>query len=73
MTKNGQRKTWRNNMYWAVAQSKRWAAHPLNPSVADHMYRQGSTLLPNDKRGAISPLGGVATETQTEKEQVQNG
>jgi hypothetical protein len=44
--------------------AERWARDPHNTSLADKLYRQGSTRLPDATRQHVSPLGGVAKEAK---------
>jgi hypothetical protein len=44
--------------------AERWARDPLNRSLADKMYRQGSRRLSDATRGAVSPLDGRAKEAK---------
>jgi hypothetical protein len=45
---------------WAERDAREWAGSANNTSLADKLYRQGSTLIPNADRQHVSPLGGVA-------------
>jgi hypothetical protein len=45
---------------WQERDALEWATSPRNPSVADHLYPY-QQRVDHSKRGATSPLGGVAT------------
>jgi hypothetical protein len=54
---------------WQERDAREWATSPYNRSVAQGRYPNPQRTYNYDqsKRGATSPLGGVATETQTEE------
>ena len=65
-------KKWRqsdlDNFWWANRGrfEQAAAAHPM-ASLAQKMYRQGSTLIPDSKRQHVSPLGGVARSEERKR------